>query len=157
MHTCSPSHWLKRSWHSCPRRVIAGNRNTQHPPSSNKECDCLNGWIKKWSHRQNSHQNEWTPEIQLGTQNKKLWHHVGGGCDFLILIVAFAASVSPAASCSLSRISLLSFTYKGSGPEWYISSMLCSRIHHSGPEPWIIIMLVAVFLLFFFHLKLFLS
>ena len=28
VHTCIPSHWLKRSWHSCPRQVNAGNKNT---------------------------------------------------------------------------------------------------------------------------------
>ena len=27
MHTCIPSHGLKRSWHSYPRRVNAGNKN----------------------------------------------------------------------------------------------------------------------------------
>ena len=34
MHTCIPSHGLKRSWHSCPRQVNAGNKNTSsmhHP------------------------------------------------------------------------------------------------------------------------------
>ena len=34
MHTCIPSHGLKRSWHSCPRRVNAGNKSTpsmHHP------------------------------------------------------------------------------------------------------------------------------
>ena len=28
MHTCIPSHGLKRSWHSCPRWVNAGNKNS---------------------------------------------------------------------------------------------------------------------------------
>ena len=38
-------------------------------------CDCLYGWMKKWSHTQKSHQNWSTQEIQLGTQkkNKKNW------------------------------------------------------------------------------------
>ena len=34
MHTCIPSHRLKISWHSCPRQVNAGNKNTpsmHHP------------------------------------------------------------------------------------------------------------------------------
>ena len=37
----------KRSWHPCPRRVNPGNKNTQHAPTMTKECDYLNGWIKK--------------------------------------------------------------------------------------------------------------
>ena len=47
MHTCISSHGLKRSWRSCPRRVNAGNKSTQHAPSTKMECDYLNGWIKK--------------------------------------------------------------------------------------------------------------
>ena len=38
MHTYSPSHGFKRSRHSCPRRVNAGNKNTpsiHHPPRRN--------------------------------------------------------------------------------------------------------------------------
>ena len=34
LHTCIPSHGLKRSWHLCSRRVNAGNKNTSsmhHP------------------------------------------------------------------------------------------------------------------------------
>ena len=47
-HTCIPLHLLKRSWHSCPRRVNAGKqKHTQYAPSTKTECDYLNGWIKK--------------------------------------------------------------------------------------------------------------
>ena len=38
MHTCIPSQGLKRSWHSCPRQVTAGNKNTpsmHHPQRRN--------------------------------------------------------------------------------------------------------------------------
>ena len=48
MHTCIPSHGLKRSWHLCPRRVNAGNKkHTQHAPSTKTVCDYLYGWAKK--------------------------------------------------------------------------------------------------------------
>ena len=50
MHTCIPSHGPKRSWHSYPRRVNAGNKNTpsmQHASSTKTEYDYLNGCIKK--------------------------------------------------------------------------------------------------------------
>ena len=42
-------------YYSCPRRVNAGNKNTQHAPSTKTECDYLNGWIRKRSHKQKSH------------------------------------------------------------------------------------------------------
>ena len=44
MHTCIPPHGLKRSWHSCSRRVK--QKYTQHEPSTKMECDYLNGWMK---------------------------------------------------------------------------------------------------------------
>ena len=51
LHTCCPSHGLKRSGHSCPRRVNACNKkHTQHAPSTKTERDYLNGWIKKNGH-----------------------------------------------------------------------------------------------------------
>ena len=34
--------------------------------------DYLCGWIRKRSHRQNSHSKKWTPEILLGMQKKKV-------------------------------------------------------------------------------------
>ena len=73
MHTCIPSHELKKSWHSCPRRVNASNKKktTQHAPSTKMECVYLYGWIKKWIHTQKSHQEWWNPEIKLGMQKKK--------------------------------------------------------------------------------------
>ena len=36
----------QRSSHSCPRRVNAGNKNTQHAQSTKTECDYLYEWIK---------------------------------------------------------------------------------------------------------------
>ena len=42
--------------------------------STKTECDYLNGWNKKtWSHTQKTHPKQWTPEIQLGMQQKKKW------------------------------------------------------------------------------------
>ena len=58
MHTCIPSHRLKRSWHSCPRQVNAGDKkHTQHETSMKMECDYLNGWIK------NSHIRKISPKM----------------------------------------------------------------------------------------------
>ena len=56
MHTCISSHRLKRSWHSCPRRVNAGNKNTpsmHHPWRRNVTTLMVglkNGHIRKKSH-----------------------------------------------------------------------------------------------------------
>ena len=67
VHTCISSHGLKRSWHSCPRRVNAGNKNTpstRHPWRQNVTTLMVgskNGHIRK-----NLTQKWWTPEIQLG-------------------------------------------------------------------------------------------
>ena len=47
MHTCILSHGLKRSWQSCSRRVGAGNKNTQHVPSTKTERDYPYGGLKK--------------------------------------------------------------------------------------------------------------
>ena len=55
MNTCIKSH--KRFWHTCSRWVNAGrNIHTQPAPSAKKECNYLNGWIKKIkrSHTQKS-------------------------------------------------------------------------------------------------------
>ena len=53
MHTCILSHGLKRSWHSCPRQVNAGNKNTPstHHPQRWNVTTCMvgleNGHIRK--------------------------------------------------------------------------------------------------------------
>ena len=70
-NTCIPSHRLKRSRHSCPRQVNAGNKNTQHAPSTKTECDYLNGWIKKWSNTKNLTQNGEPQICSWGMQKKK--------------------------------------------------------------------------------------
>ena len=70
MHTCISSHGLKRSWHSCPRRVNAGNKNTpstHHPQRRNT----LNGWIKKRPHKQKSHPKVVNPRDIAGERKKK--------------------------------------------------------------------------------------
>ena len=74
MHTCIPSHRLKRSWHSCSRWVNAGNKNTHCAPSTKTECDYLSGWNKKKGHIyvcKNLTQKWWTPEIYLGNAEVK--------------------------------------------------------------------------------------
>ena len=43
VHTRIPSHGLKRSWHSCPRRVNAGNKNT---PACTIHEDEM--WLPQW-------------------------------------------------------------------------------------------------------------
>ena len=40
---------------------MAETKHTQHKPSTETECDYLNGWIKKRSHMQKSHPKWWTP------------------------------------------------------------------------------------------------
>ena len=63
MHTCFPSHGLKRSRHSCPSRQ---QKQTQHAPSTKTECDYLYGWIKKRSHAQKSHKKKMKPRVIAG-------------------------------------------------------------------------------------------
>ena len=48
-------------------------KHTQHAPSTKKECDYLNGWIKKRSHRQKSHPkfNGEPQRSSWGMQKKK--------------------------------------------------------------------------------------
>ena len=48
MHTCIPSHGLKKSWYSCPSQVNAGNKNTpnmHHPWRWNVTTSVV--WFKK--------------------------------------------------------------------------------------------------------------
>ena len=76
-YTCIPSHRLKRSWCSCPRWVNAGNKNTQHAPSTKTECDYLNGWIKKKDHiRKNLTQSGEPQRFSWGMQKKNHLHLV---------------------------------------------------------------------------------
>ena len=50
----------------------AGNKkHTQHAPSTKTECDYLNGWIKKRSHTQKSHQKVVNPRDLAGECKKK--------------------------------------------------------------------------------------
>ena len=45
-------------------------KHTQHAPSTKTECDYFNGWIKKRSHAQKSHQKVVTPrDIAAGKKN----------------------------------------------------------------------------------------
>ena len=58
------------------RPVNAGNKNTQHAPSTKMKCDYLYGWIKKWSHTQKSYQNGEPQRSSWGTQKKKEKNYV---------------------------------------------------------------------------------
>ena len=59
----------QRSWHSCHRRVYAGNKNT---PSMHHPRRRMVG-LKKKSNTQKSHPKWWTPEIKLGNAEEKIW------------------------------------------------------------------------------------
>ena len=60
MHTCIPSHGLKRSWRSCPRQVNAGNKNTSsmHHPQRRNVTTSMVGLKKK--KKQNKTKNQTT-------------------------------------------------------------------------------------------------
>ena len=84
---CIPSHWLKRSWHSCLRWVNASNKYTQHALSTKTECDYLYGWIID-GHMQKSHHKGWimdprdisgnTEEEEGGDETRELWNSLMG-------------------------------------------------------------------------------
>ena len=59
MHTCILSHGLKRSWHLCPKRVNAGNKNTpsMHYPRRRSVTTSMVGFKKKGNIRKNLTQN----------------------------------------------------------------------------------------------------
>ena len=61
-------HRLKRSWHLCPRRVNAGNKNTpsMHHPRKQNVTTFIVG-LKKRSHTQNLNQN--------GEPKRYSWEH----------------------------------------------------------------------------------
>ena len=77
MHTCIPSHELKRSWHSCLRRVNASNENTpimHHPWRRNMTTSMVG--LKNGHIRKNLKKKEKGGEPQRyswGTQKKKFW------------------------------------------------------------------------------------
>ena len=57
--------------------MLAKKKHTQHKPSTKRECDYLNGWIKKSSHiRKNLNQKWWTPKIYLGNAEKEFLMHL---------------------------------------------------------------------------------
>ena len=70
MHTCIPSYGHKRSGHSCPRRLNAGNKNTpsmHHPRSRNVTTSMVglnNGHIRK-----NLTQNGEPQRLELQKEN----------------------------------------------------------------------------------------
>ena len=84
MHTRISSHGLKRSWHSCPRRVNAGNKNTpsSHHPGRRNVTTLMVG-LKNGHIRKNLPQKWWTPEIYLGNAKKKKKKKVLATCNFL--------------------------------------------------------------------------
>ena len=72
MHTCISSHGLKRSWHSCPRRVNAGNKNTPstHHPRRRNVTTLIFG-LKNGHIRKNLTQSGEPQRYSWGTQKKK--------------------------------------------------------------------------------------
>ena len=70
--------------------MTATKKHTQHALSMKTESDFHNGLIKRWSHRETSHPEWWTPEIQLGLQ-KKRWCTVS--------VTHLPASLSSATRC----------------------------------------------------------
>ena len=69
MHTCIPLHTLKRSWHSCPWWMNAGNKNTpsmHHPRRQNATTSMV--WLKNGHISKNITQNG---KPGWGTQKKK--------------------------------------------------------------------------------------
>ena len=72
MHTCIPSHRLKRSWHSCPWRVNVGNKNTpnmHYPRRWNVTTSMVR--LKNGHVRKNLTQNGEPQRYSWGTQKKK--------------------------------------------------------------------------------------
>ena len=72
MHTCIPSHGLKRSWHSCPRWVNASNKNTpsmHHPQRQNVTTSMVG--LKNSHIGKNLTQNGEPQRYSWGTQKKK--------------------------------------------------------------------------------------
>ena len=63
-----------------------------HPACTiHKECDYLNGWIKKWSHTQKSHPKWWAPEIWLGNAEEEMVVLVE--VEVIKVLVLYAAAV----------------------------------------------------------------
>ena len=72
MHTCISSHGLKRSRHSCPRWVNAGNKNTPstHHPRRRNVTTLMVGLKRKRSHTQKSHPKVVNPRDIAGERKK---------------------------------------------------------------------------------------
>ena len=72
MHTCISSHWLKRSWRSCPRRVNAGNKNTPstHHPRRRNVTTLMVG-LKTVTYAKISPKNGEPQRYSWGMQKKK--------------------------------------------------------------------------------------
>ena len=73
--TLLPEHRLKGSWHSCPRRVNAGNKNTpsmQHPWRRNVTTSMVG--LKKRSHTQKCHPKMVNPRVIAGNTEEEESH-----------------------------------------------------------------------------------
>ena len=72
MHTYIPSHGLQRSWHSCPRRVNASNKNTPgvHWPRTWNMTTSMVG-LRNGHIRKNLTQKGEPQRYSWGTQKKK--------------------------------------------------------------------------------------
>ena len=74
VHTFIPSYGLQRSWHSCPRRVNASNKNTSsmHHPQRRNVTASMVGLKKKNGHiRKNLTPHDGPQRYSWGTQKKK--------------------------------------------------------------------------------------
>ena len=76
MYTCIPLHRLKRSWHSCPRWVNAGNKNTprMHLPQRQNVTTSMVG-LRIGHLRKNLTQNgePQRQSISWGTRRRRKW------------------------------------------------------------------------------------
>ena len=71
MHTCISSHGLKRSWHSCPRWVNIGNKNTpsMHHPRRRNVTTLMVGWKKTVTYAKISPKSGEPQRYSWGMQN----------------------------------------------------------------------------------------
>ena len=101
MNTCTPLHILRRSLHSCPRRVSAGNKNTpcRHNPRRRNVATSMLGLKNGHIHKNLTQNGE--PQRQLEIQKKNihtssvvLWLGVclesgRPGDQFLVFLIKF--------------------------------------------------------------------
>ena len=74
-HVCAHMHFTARTQKILTFMSLTGEcrqqKHTQHAPSTKTECDYLNGWIRKWSHTQNSHPEMVNPRDIAGERRRR--------------------------------------------------------------------------------------